>query len=94
VATAEQLADEARRARKVRHIVDLSTSFIMQAGMTRQDAENLVAIARERILHLFPDGEQTYELVYAPRFRRLIDEFARPSPPDGAVIIPFPPGRG
>jgi hypothetical protein len=90
VATREQLADEAARARKVRHLVDLATSLIMQSGMTRRDAEHLVATIRERILSLFPDGEETYEVVYARRFRRLIDEFARPDAPPQGVVLRFP----
>lgn len=91
VATREQLADEAFRARKVRQLVDLATSLIMQSGMTRHDAENLVLAVRERILRLFPDGEQTYELVYAPRFRRIIDEFAKPDTRPHGVVLQFPP---
>jgi len=93
LATREQLADEAARAQKVRHLVDLATSLIMQSGMTRRDAETLVQTIRERILHLFPDGEQTYELIYAPRFSRLIDEFARAEPRSTGVVIPFPGRR-
>lgn len=93
MATREQLADEALRARKVRHIVDLSTSLIMQSGMSRSDAENLVSQVRDRILNLFPDGEETYELIYAPRFRRLMDEFTRPEPRQSGIILPFPGSR-
>jgi hypothetical protein len=89
MATREQIADEAARARKVRQLVDLATSLIMQAKMTRVDAEQLVAAVRERILALFPGREETYELIYARRFSRLIDEFARPTP-GPAVVIPFP----
>lgn len=89
--TPEQLADEARRARKVRQLVDIATALIMQSNLTREDAEGVVAGIRERILGLFPDGEQTYELIYAPRFRRLINEYARGRPP--GVVIPFPERR-
>jgi hypothetical protein len=93
VATPEQLADEARRARKVRQLVDLATSLIMQSGLTRKDAESLVAMVKERILHLFPDGEETYELIYSPRFKRLIDEFAHGDGRPRGVVIPFPKPR-
>lgn len=90
MATPEELADEARRARKVRHIVDITTSLVMQSNMRRDEAEALIAGIRERILELFPDGESAYELIYAPRFRRLIDEFTT-APPDRrrGVVIPF-----
>ena len=86
-ATREQLADEAMRARKVRQIVDIAASLIMQSNMTRDAADTLVQGVRERFLKLFPDGEQTYELIYARRFRRLIDEFA--SAPSRGVVISF-----
>jgi hypothetical protein len=91
--TEEQLADEAMRARKVRQIVDISTNLIMQSNLTRREAEAIVRAAREWILALFPDGEQTYEIVYAPRFRRLIDEFALSEAQPPSVVIPFPSGR-
>jgi hypothetical protein len=91
VATAEQLADEARRARKVRQIVDIATSLIMQSSLPRADAELLVENVRERILSLFPDGAETYEVVYASRFRRLIDEFAAPPAGRRGVVLPFRP---
>jgi hypothetical protein len=90
VATPEQLRDEARRARKVRHIVDIATSFLEQSNLTHREAVALVNTVRDRILELFPDGEETYELIYAPRFRRLIREHV--GEPDGerrGVVIPF-----
>ena len=93
MATREQLAEEAARARKVRHLVDITTSLIIQSEITRSDAESLVQSVRERILDLFPDGEQTYELIYAPRFRRIIDEHTRVEPRPRGVVIPFPTGR-
>lgn len=65
----------------------------MQAQLSRADAEQLVAVVRERILALFPGAEDTYELLYARRFRRLIDEFARPAPVSRGVVVPFPADR-
>jgi hypothetical protein len=91
--TREQLDDEASRLRKVRHLVDLATSLIMQARMTRHEAEQLVAEVRVRVLGLFPDGAETFELLYSRRFRRLINEFAKPAAANPAVVIPFPARR-
>jgi hypothetical protein len=93
VASAEQLADEARRAQKVRQVVDIATNLIMQSSMTRRDAESLIAAVRERILVLFPEGEETYELIYAPRFRRLLNEFTSSPPSRRGTVIPFPSAR-
>ena len=62
----------------------------MQSSMTRRDAEHLVSIVRAQILTLFPDSEETYEVVYARRFSRLIDEFTTPSADHQGVVLPFP----
>lgn len=78
--TREEIEDERRRARRVRHIVDLTCAMIAQGRMPRGDAERLVEAARDRILDLFPGRDETYEIVCAPRFRRVIDEFTRPEP--------------
>ena len=88
MATREELADEAARVQKIRHLVDIATSLIMQSQISRREAEQLVATVRLRILALFPGAENTYELIYATRFKRLIDEFARPDESLGASV-PF-----
>jgi hypothetical protein len=93
VTTLEELADEARRARKVRHLVDLATGLITQSGMSRDEAEKLVAVVRAQILSLFPGREQTFEVVYALRFRRLIDEYTQATPDGPAALLPFAPRR-
>ena len=83
---AEACADEGRRVRRLRMVVDLTSNVIMQGRLSRPEAEELVAAARVRILDLFPDKESTYELILAPRFARLMAEFARPAP---ARVVPF-----
>jgi hypothetical protein len=81
------LADEARRGRVLRAVVDLTCNVLVQGRLTREEAEALVAAARRRALELFPDKEETYELILAPRFARLIQEFV--ATPVGARILPF-----
>jgi hypothetical protein len=79
VATVEELRDdERRRARRVKVIVDLTSAVIMQGRMPRSEAERLVDAARTMILRLFPGRENTYDLIYATRFRRLLSEFTQP----------------
>ena len=87
-ARAEALAEEGHRLRHLRTVVDLTTSILQQGRMSRDEAEALVAASRRRILDLFPDKEATYELILAPRFARLIQEFARPMTLPGRVL-PF-----
>jgi hypothetical protein len=82
---ADALAEESRRLRRLRMVVDLTSNVIMQGRLSRPEAEELVAAARVRILDLFPDKETTYELILAPRFARLVSEFTRPA----ARVVPF-----
>lgn len=87
----EELRDEHRRIRRVQAIVALASNLIMQAHLTRAEGEALVAEARASILEIFPGGDGTYEILYARRFQRLLDEFTRPGPRPGAVrVIHFP----
>ena len=90
----DELREEARRARHVRVIVDLTCSVIMQSRMPRSEAEALVRAARCRILELFPGRDETYELLYARRFARLVEECTEPEPRRGIVIrFPARPGK-
>ena len=88
--TAEEIQDEARRVDRVRMIVDFTAGLIMQGAMRRSEAEALVGMARRKVLALFPGRDETYEIVCAPRFRRLIEEFTLPDPPTGATVVRFP----
>jgi hypothetical protein len=90
VTRTEAIRDEERRARHVRIIVNFTTSVIAQGNLTRREAEALVAAARRKILDLFPGQEDTYELLYARRFARLVDEFARRDAPTRGTLVPFP----
>jgi hypothetical protein len=84
--TLDPEADERRRLRLLRMVVDLTTNVLAQGNMTRLEAKALVAATRRRTLELFPDKASTYDLILAPRFARLMDEFA--GPPAGNVL-PF-----
>ncbi len=80
MATADQLRDEEQRLRRVRVIVDVVSSLIMQRRLSRGDAQRLAGLARGRVLELFPGREDTYDVIYATRFSRLMDEFCCSEP--------------
>jgi hypothetical protein len=82
----EAIRDEERRARRLRLVVDITCSVLMQAQLTRAEAEDIVATARRCALELFPDKEETFDLILAPRFERLMTEFIGPR-----RILPFKP---
>ncbi len=79
-------AEEDRRARQLRVIVDLASSVIVQGGTSLAEAHALVAATRRRVLELFPGKEDTFDLILAPRFARLIREFVLPA---SSKVLPF-----
>lgn len=82
----EALADEKRRADALRRTVDVACALLRQARLPRAEAEGVVAFTRARVLELFPGKEDVFDLVLAPRFARILDEF---SPPRERRVLPF-----
>ena len=73
--------------RELRTSVDLTCAVLRQGRLNRSEAEALVAAARRRALELFPDKQQVFDLVLAPRLQRIVDE-TWPAPPP-ARVLPF-----
>jgi hypothetical protein len=78
VTALDAIEEERRRLRVLKTAVDLTASVLAQARPPRSEAEALVAATRHQALALFPDKGPVFDLVLAPRFRRLIDEYSRP----------------
>jgi hypothetical protein len=72
--TREELEDEDRRVRQLRIAVNLALSVIGQTEMTLAQAQELVSATRAMALRLFPGKELAFDLIYLPRFRRLMAE--------------------
>jgi len=68
-------AEEQARADRLRRTVDVACAVLRQGRLSRAEAEALVADTRRRALALFPDKGDVFDLVLAPRFRRIVDEF-------------------
>lgn len=66
--------EEDRKLRYLRFIVDLTISVIAQSNMPIEEASRMVASTREVALKLFPGKEEAYDLIYRPRFQRLLRE--------------------
>jgi hypothetical protein len=72
--TPEAVAEEQRRLDRLRRLVDVSCALLRQVRMRRQEAEAFVAATRRETLVLFPDKAEVFDLVLAPRLRRILDE--------------------
>ena len=72
--TREELEDEDRRVRQLRIAVSLALSVIGQTEMSVAQAQEMVSATRAMALRLFPGKELAFDLIYLPRFRRLMTE--------------------
>lgn len=70
----DSVEDEERKIRRLRRMVDFSLALIAQSDLSQLQAQKLVQVVKEKALALFPGKEETFDLIYAPRFRRLIVE--------------------
>ena len=82
------VAEEQARADRLRRMVDVACAVLRQGRLPRAEGEALVADTRRRALTLFPGKEDVFDLVLAPRFRRILDEFC----PRGRSVSPPPEG--
>ena len=71
----EALREEEKKMRLLRFVVDVNQAVLMQqADLTLRDAFEILKNTRQAALNLFPDKEDVFELIYTPRFRRIIRE--------------------
>lgn len=70
----DPLEEENRRIKRLRFIVDLAQAVLMQSELSLQEALTLMDNTKRAALLLFPDKEDVYDLIYTPRFRRIIAE--------------------
>ena len=71
----EALREEEKKMRLLRFVVDLNQAILMQQpDLTLREAMQIMRNTRQAALNLFPDKESAFNLIYAPRFRRIINE--------------------
>ncbi|TET40491.1 MAG: hypothetical protein E3J63_03275 [Elusimicrobia bacterium] len=66
--------DENRKIRRLKMMVNLGLAVLRQERLSRKKAEEMVESIRRSALRMFPGKETTWEIVYAPRFRRTIED--------------------
>ena len=71
--TPQEIAEESKKIRTLRFMVDFSMSLISQGRMTREEAIEQFEKVKRVALRLFPDKEEAFEIIYAPRFIRIIN---------------------
>jgi len=70
----KQTKEENRKIRFLRFLVDFTLLSIQQDDLSREQALRRVEDARQVACRLFPGKEETFDLIYRPRFLRIIEE--------------------
>ena len=65
---------EEAKIRTLRQIVDECAGHLRGEDLSFSDAMDLIETTRRKVLNLFPGKEEQFELIYRPRFRRIITE--------------------
>ena len=55
-------------------IVDLTSALLHQQPLTDESAHQLIEATRTSVLSLFSDSEEQFNLIYLPRFYRILRE--------------------
>jgi len=84
----KEIREENRKIRYLRFLVDFSVLSIQQDELLLQEALELVEDVKHAACGLFPGKEETFELIYRPRFNRIIQERFGPifPSPDRSVL--------
>ncbi len=73
--TEAEIQEENKKVRRLQFLVNLVISVISQShNMPVEEASEMVAATRRAALAMFPDKAFTYDLIYKPRFQRLLAE--------------------
>ena len=68
----EEIVEENRKARFLRYLVDFSILSIQEGALSFDEAMQVVEDARQAACGLFPGKEDAFDLIYRPRFHRVI----------------------
>ncbi len=69
------IKEEEKNLRRLRFLVDLTTSVLYQdQTLTLEEARTMVRNTEKAILTMFPDKQQTFDIVLLPRFERILHE--------------------
>ncbi len=68
------IREENRKIRYLRFLVDFSILSIQQEDLYLEEALERVEDVKRAACGLFPGKEETFELIYRPRFHRVIQE--------------------
>ena len=70
----ESLLAEEKTLRRLGRAMDVAAALLWKVNLTLEEAQDVVNHAKRTALQLFPDKEETFDLIYGARFRRILTE--------------------
>jgi hypothetical protein len=70
----DPLQEEEKKLRRLRFIVDFAIEYIGSQSLNHEEAIRVVEGVRKHALKLFPGKEDAFDIIYAPRFKRVLNE--------------------
>ena len=70
----EALLAEEKKLRRLGRAMDVAVALLWKVDLTLEEAQDVVNHAKHTALLLFPDKEDTFDLIYGARFRRVLVE--------------------
>jgi len=69
-----EIEEENRKMRYLRFLVDITFARLHQDDLSMIDSIQLIHSTRQLVLNLFPGKEAAYDMIYKPRFNRILAE--------------------
>ena len=69
----QEILEEDNRIERLKLIVDSAAYKLQHSVLTWDDARRVVEDTKGLALELFPDKEDLFDLIYKPRFYRIIE---------------------
>lgn len=73
----EEIDEESRRMRRLRIIVHLALDTIAGGELSPEEAAEMAAATRRIALELFPGKERAFDLLFRPKFQRVMHAIYR-----------------
>ena len=71
----QEQQEENRKIRRLQLMMNMVMSVLAQdQDLSLEEASEMIANAKAAALAMFPDKELAYDLIYRPRFQRLLNE--------------------
>jgi hypothetical protein len=65
---------ENKKIRTLRILVDTACLILARGDLNREQSREMVEQVKQWAVILFPGKKDTFDLIYLPRFRRIIEE--------------------